>query len=209
MQEKLEQYLALLLEANEVMNLTAIRTPGEIRVRHFEDSLKLLECQDFAGRRVLDLGSGAGFPGLPLKIAEPSVELVLLDGTGKKVEFLRRAATALGLSGVEFVHARAEEYAHTGARESFDIVTARGVTALPALCELALPLLRIGGRLLAMKSTGAETAPYALLGGERREDYTYRLSDGTIHTVIIIEKTTPTNMSYPRTWGQIKKKPLV
>ncbi len=209
MDEQFDLYLSLLLEANAVMNLTAIREPEEIRVRHFEDSLKLLGCADFRNRRVLDLGSGAGFPGLPLKIAEPSIALTLLDGTGKKVEFLRRVADALGLRDVACVHGRAEEYAHGPARESFDIVTARGVASLPLLCELALPLLKPGGVLLAMKSTAFESAPYRLLGGERGEDYIYELSDGTLHNVITVLKITFTNKIYPRPWAQIKRKPLV
>lgn len=209
MDDKFNLYLDMLLEANAVMNLTAIREPEEIRLRHFEDSLKLLGCADFKNRRVLDLGSGAGFPGLPLKIAEPSIDLTLLDGTGKKVEFLRRVSDALGFRDVNCVHARAEEYARTGARESFDIVTARGVTALPALCELCLPFLRVGGVMLSMKGGAFERAQYDAFGGARMEDYCYELSDGTIHYVIIVKKIAPTNKLYPRLWAQIKRKPLV
>jgi 16S rRNA (guanine527-N7)-methyltransferase len=207
--EQFELYLRLLLEWNAIMNLTAIRDPEEIRVRLFEDSLKLLDFADFRGKRVLDVGSGAGFPGLALKIAEPSIDLTLLDSTGKKVDFLRRVAGELKLGGVSSVHGRAEEYARTGARESFDLVCARGVAALPALCELCLPFLRVGGTFLAMKGSLSESADVSALGGKRGEARVYTLSDGTVHYLVRVEKTAETNFLYPRPWGAIKKKPLV
>ena len=203
--EKFNIYLDMLLEANSRMNLTAIREPDAIRLRHFEDSLKLLNCADFKDKKVLDLGSGAGFPGLPLKIAEPSIDLTLLDATGKKVDFLRSASAALGFPDVDCVHARAEEYAHTSARGSFDIVAIRGVAALSILCELGMPLLKIGGILLCMKGAASEVARCEAFGGRREEDYSYELSDGIIHIVIIVKKITETAKLYPRSWAQIKR----
>ncbi len=206
MRRKLERYLNLLLEANACFNLTAIREPEEIRVRHFEDSLRLLEAAPFAGKRVLDVGSGAGFPGLVLKIAEPGIILTLLDATGKKVRFLRSVCDDLGLTGVTCVHGRAEELGHDAAyRERYDIVTARGVAALPALCEVCLPFVRLGGAFLAMKET-PETFPEAgRFGGTPEDAFTYTLSDGRRHAVCRFRKTAPTPPEYPRAWGKIKR----
>ncbi|MDR0294378.1 MAG: 16S rRNA (guanine(527)-N(7))-methyltransferase RsmG [Oscillospiraceae bacterium] len=209
MREQLERYLQLLLEANARFNLTAVRDPAEIRVRHFEDCLKLLGAADFAGRRVLDAGSGAGFPGLVLRIAEPSVRLTLLDATGKKVRFTQSVCGELGLTDVSCVHGRAEELGHDGTfRESFDVVTARGVAALPALCEICLPFLRTGGVFLAMKETAETYDGAERFGGTREEPYLYTLTDGRSHAVCRFRKTAPTPPQYPRAWGKIKKDSL-
>ena len=145
----LERYAQLLLEKNKVMNLTAITEPEQVATLHFLDSLCLLQAVDFAGRTAADIGTGAGFPGLPLRIAVPSLRLTLLDAQGKRVDFLREVCGELGLSDVACVHARAEEFA-AHRRESFDLVTSRAVAALPMLAELGLPLVRVGGRFIAM-----------------------------------------------------------
>jgi 16S rRNA (guanine527-N7)-methyltransferase len=194
-----------LLAVNETHNLTAIREYDEAWTRHIEDSLALLNVADFRDKRVLDVGSGAGLPGMVLRIAEPSVRLTLLDATAKKAEFLRGAAELLGLDNVTCVHARAEEYAHGPDRESFDIVTARGVAALPALCELCLPFVKTGGLFLAMKRDDAETAPAHLWGGRRREGVWYELSGGLRHYIAVFEKISLTPEEYPRPWAQIRK----
>ena len=203
--EALERYLRHLLEVNQTHNLTAVRDYDEAWTRHIEDSLQLLNVTDFRGKRVLDVGSGAGLPGMVLKIAEGSVDLTLLDATAKKVDFLRGAAKRLGLENVTCVHARAENYAHGPARESFDIVTARGVAALPALCELCLPFVRLGGLFLAMKQDSTETAPVHVWGGLRREDILWELSGGPRHRAVVVEKVFSTPETYPRPWAQIKK----
>ena len=203
--ELLENYLRHLLTVNETLNLTAVREFEEAWVRHIEDSLALLDIADFRGKRVLDVGSGAGLPGLVLRIAEPSIELTLLDATGKKVEFLRGAVDMLGLDRVTCVHARAEEYAHGPARESFEIVTARGVAHLAALCEVCLPLVKIGGLFLAMKRDDTETAAAHLWGGTRREGLWYELPGGLRHYAAVYEKVSPAPERVPRTWAQIKK----
>ena len=206
MREQLDRYLALLLEANARFNLTAVREPEEIRVRHFEDSLKLLDAADFAGKEVLDAGSGAGFPGLVLRIAQPSVKLTLLDATGKKVRFLQSVCDTLGLSGVSCVHGRAEELGHDKTyRERYDVVTARGVAALPVLCEICLPFIRLGGVFLAMKETPETFPGAARFGGTQEEPYLYTLSDGRSHAVCRFRKTAPTPPQYPRAWGKIKE----
>ncbi len=203
-----ERYLALLLEANAKMNLTAVRDPGEIRVRHFEDSLRLLEAADFHPQsRVLDVGSGAGFPGLMLKIARPGIVLTLLDATEKKVRFLRSVCCSLGFPDVSCVHGRAEELAHDAAyRERYDIVTARGVAALPALCELCLPFVRIGGVFLAMKEAPETISDgVSTLGGEQGSPFRYTLSDGRSHSVCRFAKIHRTPDVFPRSWAKLKK----
>jgi 16S rRNA (guanine527-N7)-methyltransferase len=206
MRELLDRYLALILETNAHTNLTAIRDPEEIRIRHFEDSLRLLEAADFRGKTVLDIGSGAGFPGVVLKIALPSISLTLLDATGKKVRFLQKVCDELGLSGVNCVHARAEELARDRKyRESFDIAAARGVAALPALCETALPFVKKGGVFLAMKEKAEIFSGAARFGGAQREAYTYTLTDGRTHAVCRFSKESPSPGVYPRSWSKITK----
>ena len=205
MREKLEQYLAILLEVNAHTNLTAIRQPEEIRVRHFEDSIKLLDAADFTGKTVLDVGSGAGFPGLVLKIAEPSISLTLLDATEKKVRFLQRVCDELELSDVTCLHGRAEELAHNPKyREKFDIVTARGVAALPALCEICLPFIKVGGYSLFMKERAEDFSEAEKFGGVQESPCLYTLSDGRNHAVCRFRKVKPTPEKYPRPWGRIK-----
>ena len=147
----LTAYASLLAEKNKVMNLTAITDPADVASLHFLDSASLLTLADFRGKSVVDVGTGAGFPGLPLRILEPSVSLTLLDAQNKRVEFLREVCGALTLTDVACVHARAEEFAKER-RESFDFAVSRAVAALPVLAELCLPLVRVGGSFLAMKS---------------------------------------------------------
>lgn len=210
----LEKFSSLLLERNQVMNLTAITDPEQVAVLHFLDSLCLLPLADWAGKTVVDVGTGAGFPGMPLAMAVPEASVTLLDSLGKRVAFLEECRAALGLENVRCVHARAEEFA-AGERESFDLAVSRAVAALPTLCELCLPLVKVGGRFLAMKSsgTGEEIASseraIALLGGKLAavEDYTIPTSQ-IVHRVVVIQKVSPTPKKYPRRFAQIKKQPL-
>ena len=213
--EQFQTYMELLLEWNEKMNLTAITQPGEMVEKHFLDSLTLLlACKVKEEAKVIDVGTGAGFPGLPLKILVPSLEVTLLDSLGKRVKFLEECRDALGLRNVTCVHARAEEFAARH-REGFDIAVSRAVAALPVLCELCLPLVRAGGQFLAMKSshTGEEIASaekaIALLGGRigAVRDYTIPGSD-VVHRVVVIDKVSPTPKKYPRRFAQIKKQPI-
>ena len=158
------------------------------------------------------MGAGAGFPGVPLAIARPSLRVTLLDSLGKRVDFLREACQVLELEHVECVHARAEEF---GERERFDWAVSRAVAPLPILCELSLPLVRTGGRFLAMKSShsqeeldGAGRA-ISLLGGRAAWAKDYPIPGTDIqHRLICIEKTSPTPKKYPRRFAQIKKQPL-
>ncbi|MDR0248851.1 MAG: 16S rRNA (guanine(527)-N(7))-methyltransferase RsmG [Oscillospiraceae bacterium] len=205
MRSTVDSYLRYLLSRAATLNLTAIKTLEEARVRHGEDCAALLGCAAFAGKRVLDVGSGAGLPGLIIKLIEPGALVTLLEATSKKARFLLDCCRDLGIDGVEVVCARAEDYARTPARESFDIVAARGVAALPALCELCLPFARVGGLFLAMKQSGEETAPFHLYGGARLDDYRYTITGGISHTVIRAEKTSPCPEKYPRPWRAIRR----
>lgn len=212
--ESLEEFSSLLLQQNQVMNLTAITEPKDVAALHLLDSLCLLPLADFSGKSVVDVGTGAGFPGIPLRIAVPDLRLTLLDSLNKRIEFLRNACSALSLDNVACVHARAEEFA-AGHREAFDLAVSRAVAALPVLCELCLPLVRVGGQFLAMKSSHTEEEiaqakpAIALLGGRiaKVADYTIPTT-AVVHRVVCIEKVSPTPKKYPRRFAQIKKQPL-
>ena len=208
------RYADLLVEKNKVMNLTAITEPADIAALHFLDSAALLTLADWKGKTVADIGTGAGFPGLPLRIVDPSIRLTLLDAQNKRVEFLKEVCGELGLADVECVHARAEEFA-ADRRESFDLVTSRAVAALPLLCELCLPLVKVGGYFVAMKSVDAgaelDAAAHAIevLGGavERVADYDIPGTE-VRHRAILIKKVRETGKKYPRPFAKIKKAPL-
>ncbi len=211
---RLETFSRLLLEKNQVMNLTAITEPDQVATLHLLDSLSLLSLADFTGKTVVDVGTGAGFPGVPLAAALPSAHVTLLDSLNKRINFLRESCAALGLQNVDFVHARAEEFA-AGRRESFDFAVSRAVAALPVLCELCLPLVKVGGQFLAMKSVecGQELADaeraIRLLGGRLRKTVDYTIpTTQIVHRVVVIEKVSPTSKKYPRRFAQIKKQPL-
>ena len=210
----LARYAELLVEKNKVMNLTAITEPADIATLHFLDSAALLTLADFRGKTVADVGTGAGFPGLPLRIVEPSIRLTLLDAQNKRIDFLKEVCGDLGLADVECVHARAEEFA-ADRRESFDLVTSRAVASLPLLCELCLPLVKVGGYFVSMKSVDAgaelDSAAHAIevLGGavERVADYDIPGTEVS-HWVILIKKVRETGKKYPRAFAKIKKAPL-
>lgn len=212
--EPLEAFARLVLEKNRVMNLTAITDESDFARLHLLDCAALLSVTDFDGKRVVDVGTGAGFPGVPLRILCPGARMTLLDSTAKRIAFLEESCAALRLDGVEFVSARAEEFA-AEKRETFDCAVSRAVAALPVLCELCLPLVKVGGQFLAMKSTRSDeelrAAQRAIetLGGKvsRVADYAIPTADVT-HRVIVIDKVSPTPAKYPRPFGQIKKKPL-
>ena len=209
----LTAFSQLLLEKNKVMNLTAITEPEDVARLHLLDSLYLLKSGGL-GKAVVDVGSGAGLPGMPLAIAAPSIEVTLLDSLGKRIAFLEEAAGALGIQNVKCVQARAEEFAGEK-RESFDGAVSRAVAALPVLCELCLPLVKVGGRMLAMKSAnsqeeinGAKRA-VKLLGGQVEWVKDYRIPSTEItHRVVCVRKVSAAPEKYPRRFALIKKQPL-
>ena len=213
---QLAEYGRRLLEKNTVMNLTAITDPAEVARLHMLDCAALLNVCALEGLRLLDVGTGAGFPGLVLKILVPSLDVTLLDSLQKRLTWLEEVCAALGLKGVRTVHARAEELAaEKEYRERFDVVTSRAVADLRVLSELCLPYVKEGGKMVAMKSvqSGAEAEgaahAAAVLGGRLEEGWDYRIP-GTeiIHRVVMVGKTAPTPARYPRRFGQIKKAPL-
>ena len=208
------RYGELLVETNKVMNLTAITDPEEIASLHFLDSAALLTLEDFRSKSVVDVGTGAGFPGLPLRILEPTIRLTLLDSLGKRIQFLNRVCQELDLTDVACVHGRAEEFAAEH-RESFDLAVSRAVAALPVLCELCLPLVRPGGKFLAMKSVESDqelaSAGHAIatLGGAVAAVRDYVIPGTQVrHRLIIVEKAKKTPEKYPRMFAKIKKNPL-
>lgn len=206
------RYLRAMLAKNEVVNLTAIKDPREAVKLHLLDSLSLLTDFDFKGKRVIDVGCGAGLPGMPLRIAEPSMKLTLLDSTGKKIAFLQEVCRDMGLSDVECLHARAEE---VDRRETYDVAVSRAVAQLNILSELCLPFVRISGWFCAMKAVDSgeevEAARRAIqkLGGriDRQVDVKIPGTD-VVHRLVWIEKIAPTPDAYPRRFSKIKVSPL-
>lgn len=216
--QKLCRLAELVTDFNSHTNITAVKDPRGLILSHFCDSLTVAPMIP-KGARVADVGCGGGFPTLPLAIARPDITVTAIDSTQKKLDFVRTAAEELGLGGVTTLCVRAEELAHGDARESFDFVTARAVSALPVLCELCLPLTALGGVFCAMKGPrgeeeliAAEKAT-AVLGGrvESKSKLTLRAPDSDEaldRTLITIRKVAKTPAAYPRAYGRIKNKPL-
>ena len=200
-----------LIEKNAVMNLTAITEPSAVAQLHFLDCIALLNAADFHGKRVIDVGCGAGFPGVPLKIAEPSIRLTLLDSLAKRMNWLSETLPTLGVDA-EIITARAEEFA-AQRREQYDLATSRAVARLNVLAELCLPYVRVGGKFLAMKGALAqaevEEARRGIerLGGHVLRIFEYPVADA-VHKAVVIEKLRPTPPQYPRAFAKIKKSPL-
>ena len=213
MLDALDQYAEILVDYNQKVNLTAITDPEGIEDKHFADSLLLANLPETAGKLV-DVGTGAGFPGVVAKIFKPELQLTLMEPTGKRVEFLKYVCAQLGLSGVEFAKERAEEAARKVWREQFDVATARGVAALPMLSEYCLPLVKVGGVFLAMKGPGAAEelaesgAALKKLGGKGSGVAEFHLPGGDVRNIIRIKKISQTPPVYPRNGGKIAKSPL-
>lgn len=211
---QLEDFTARMLETNKVMNLTRITDPKEIAEKHLLDCASLMQAADFSKKSVVDVGCGAGFPGMPLHILCPSCELTLLDSLGKRIRFLQGCIDAMNLSDIEAVHARAEEFAAKN-REQYDFAVSRAVAQLNVLAELSLPLVKQGGAFIAMKSKDTdeelERAKKAirLLGGEIEKiiDYTIPHTEIT-HRLVVIRKKNHTPKQYPRPFRKISASPL-
>ena len=199
------------IEQNKVMNLTAITEPVAVAKLHLLDSLSLLTLEDLSGKKVIDVGCGAGFPGVPVKIACPEMKLTLLDSLGKRMNWLETVLPTLGVEA-ECVTGRAEEAVETR-RESYDYATSRAVARLNILLELTAPYVKVGGKVLAMKGTAAQEelreAKNAIskLGLQLEQVKEFPV-DGTAHTVIVLKKMAPTPKQYPRRYAKIKQSPL-
>ncbi len=217
-EDKLELFSKLaylLVEQNKTMNLTAITDPDGIAVKHFADSVSALSAYEFAeSAKVLDVGTGAGFPSIPLLIARPDLKMTMIDSTAKKLKYVASTVEELGLSA-EVLHTRAEEAGQNKEyREKFDVVCSRAVAALNVLCEYCLPFVKVGGVFLAMKGAKAQeeiaNARNAIktLGGQIVDEKSFTLSDGGERTIVVIKKISHVPPKYPRVSAQIAKKPL-
>ena len=215
--ERFSGYGALLKEWNEKMNLTAITEDEEIALKHFVDCISLFRFRDFSGKSVIDVGTGAGFPGLVMKIFDPTIKLTLLDSLNKRIEFLRVVCDTLGLDGVELIHARAEDGAKDKAlRESFDFCTSRAVAPLNLLAEYDLPFVKVGGEMIALKSGEVDdevsTAKNAIeqLGGEFFEIKKFILPQSDLkRSIVSIKKVRQTPSRFPRKAGKAAKNPII
>ena len=222
--EHFYEYYHLLLQWNKVMNLTTITEFDEVMKKHFVDSLSLVKvCDPKDSLSLIDVGTGAGFPGIPLKIAFPDLEVTLLDSLQKRVGFLQEVIDELGLTGVEAVHGRAEDFAKPDQlREKFDLCVSRAVANLSVLAEYCLPYVRVGGKFVSYKSdkvsmelemhkTEIDQAEHSIsvLGGRLVEQKSFMLPDSDIYrNLLVIEKCRPTPKQYPRKAGTASKKPL-
>ena len=212
--EQFENYAGLLVEWNQKINLTAITEPQEIEEKHFLDSclpFADIDIPEFAS--VVDVGTGAGFPGIPLKIIRPDIGLTLVDSLQKRITFLETVCAQLGVMA-KTIHGRAEELGRSDMRESFDIATARAVARLSVLCEYCLPFVIVGGVFVALKGRDcAEEIRLAYtaiktMGGVILKTVEYSLPSGDGRTAVIIKKVKPTPPAYPRTKAKMEKKPL-
>lgn len=214
--DRLDVYAEKLVEWNEKINLTAITKPEEICEKHFLDSVLPFSMWGKFDKNcsLIDVGTGAGFPSVPLKILNDGVKITLLDGLNKRIKFLDELLIAVGADGTT-VHGRAEELGKTAEyREKFDLATARAVANLSQLCEFCLPFVKVGGYFAALKGqAGASEAAQAenavkILGGKIEEIKEYKLPCGDSRALVVIRKVSPTPPKYPRNKGQMTKKPL-
>lgn len=215
MEEKFETYFRVLVETNEKMNLTAITEKEEVYCKHFLDSLEITRAiENDSNFTLCDVGSGAGFPSIPLAIVNDKCNVTIIDALNKRIKFLNELVKKLGLENVCAIHARAEDFAKTN-RESFDVVTARAVARLNVLVELCLPLTKVGGKMIAMKgSSGKEELEEAkkaifVLGGVIEKIIKVDLpSDMGKRELIVISKVKNTPLKYPRAFAKIKERPI-
>ncbi|WRS26775.1 16S rRNA (guanine(527)-N(7))-methyltransferase RsmG [Oscillospiraceae bacterium MB08-C2-2] len=215
MVEQMDEYASFLVEYNQKVNLTAITQPVEIAVKHFLDSLLLLRAGELKqGATLLDVGTGAGFPGVPLKIARPDLQVTLMDSLQKRIVFLEELSRRLG-QDTRCIHGRGEELGNKPVyRESFDWVTARAVAGLPVLCEYCLPFVRVGGTFAALKGPDAAQelakAERAIefLGGKVQKLVPFDLPLDNHRVLVLIKKIRQTPPKYPRNAGKITKTPL-
>lgn len=216
--EKFEIFYKMVVEWNEKINLTAITEPREFILKHLIDSLTIFDEEKFSGvKKIIDIGTGAGFPGIPIKIFQPNLEIFLLDSLKKRVEFLKKVVAELNLKNVECLHGRAEDFAREKIfREQFDLATSRAVARLNILAEYCLPFVKIGGKFLAMKGKNfheeiseSKNAVKILGGGEINFDEKKLPTLPDIRAIISIDKIKSTPKKFPRSAGTPTKKPLI
>lgn len=211
--DKMEQYAAFLVDYNEKVNLTAVTEGSEILRKHFLDSILLAKYGNIPeNASLLDIGSGAGFPGVPLALMRQDLHITLLDSLNKRIVFLQKLCELLGCSCTA-MHGRAELAAKTPEmREKFDVVTARAVAAMPTLAEYSLPFVKVGGTWIAMKGPNEPIKPalqaIRMLGGSLEDTIEYTLPGGDARVIYVVKKISQTPTKYPRNSGQIKQKPL-
>ena len=209
--DRLTAFGEAVIRQNAVMNLTAITEPKQVAQLHLLDSLSLLSLEELSGKKLIDVGCGAGFPGVPVKIACPEVQLTLLDSLGKRMNWLSEILPTLSVDA-QCVTARAEEFV-TGCRESYDIATSRAVARLNILLELTAPYVKVGGKVLAMKGSAARQELEEAKNGIKKLGLTlekmadFPVDDG-VHTVLVFKKTAHTPPQYPRRYAKIKQSPL-
>ena len=212
---RLDKYAEMLIETNKSFNLTAIKEPDDVTVKHFADCLAIFKYVDIPeNAKIIDVGTGAGFPGLVMKLFRPDIQMTFLDSTKKKLGFIENVLNECGVSG-EILHMRAEEAAQLSKyRENFDFATARAVAALPVLSEYCLPFVKVGGTFISMKSAESNEEisegkkAISILGGNIQENIVFDLVENMPRRIILIKKNSQTPTKYPRPSAQISKKPI-
>lgn len=212
---RLDKYAEMLIETNKSFNLTAIKEPDDVTVKHFADCLAIFKYIDIPeNAKIIDVGTGAGFPGLVLKLFRPDIQMTFLDSTKKKLGFIENVLNECGVQG-EILHLRAEEAAQLSKyREKFDFATARAVAALPVLSEYCLPFVKVGGTFISMKSADSNEEisegkkAISILGGVIEENIVFDLVENMPRRIIKIKKNSQTPTKYPRPSAQISKKPI-
>lgn len=211
--DQLEEYYNILIEYNNHTNLTRITEKQEVYLKHFYDSITLIKAIELNNQSIIDVGTGAGFPGIVLKIVFPNLKVTLVDSLNKRVTFLNEVINKLDLKDIEAIHSRAEDYAQYN-REKYDIVTSRAVANLRTLSELCIPLLKVNGYFIPMKADSDEeikesSTALTKLNSFIEETITFNLpKELSKRTLIKIKKIKETNIKYPRKFNEIKKKPL-
>lgn len=213
--DRFDKYAELLVDYNNKVNLTAITTPDGIVIKHFTDSLCLAKFVELSEKKIIDVGTGAGFPGAALLCAYPELDITMIDSVNKKLDFIRFLLNELGLKGGKVVTIRAEDAAKKAEyRENFDVVTSRAVASLNVLAEYSVPLVRVGGIFAPLKAVLSSeedqrgSGAVANLGCKIKAKHKYTIPDGSEREIIIAQKVSQTSSKFPRAFSQISKKPL-